>query len=284
MLKKKTDHFKKKEKGFTLIELVISIGLMSVLMMGGVFSFMKLIENAKTIDEQIISTTNMNVLAQVLPKYIGMAVNVDWHDLGVSPITNVGAGKGQIAFFNSGFDIAPQPPINIGLFLRESGSPNPGNTRGNLKGTALYFRNPTPDTPGEFRITTSGNGSGVKNLYSDASTFIFSDLVGLSLSPAGHGSIAGEPVRSVRVQITMRKFFSGRKTNWCTATAITAGTAGCNSVDRLRETKFRDVNKTIFISLTNNRISDESLTTAAGVIKTESLYGSLYFFRPVRLR
>lgn len=271
-------NLKKNQKGFTLIELVLSIGLMSVLMLGGVYSLMQLIQTAKTIDNQVTTTTSTGLLAQTLPKYLGMAVNLDWT---TGNITNVGAGKGRLRIYNSGFTLAQQPPIAVGLFLRESGSPNSGNFRGNLKGTAFYFQNPTPNTPGEFRIVTSGSGAGLKTLHSDASVFTFTDLVGLSIAPAGHSSTNGEPVRTVRVQLTSRKFFSGSKTNWCTGVAIRSNVGDCAT----RPTTFRDVNRVIFISAVNNRISDESLTVlGTAQPKTESLYGSLYFFRPVRLR
>jgi prepilin-type N-terminal cleavage/methylation domain-containing protein len=271
------NHNKSKQRGFTLIELILSIGLMTVLMLGGVYSLMQLIQTGKTIEEQIVTTTNTKLLAQTLPKFLGMAINVDWT---TAPINNVGAGKGQIRIYDSGFNLAPQPPVAVGLFLREAGSPNAGNFRGNLKGTAIYFQNPTPNTPGELRISTSGSGEGLKSLYSDASVFNFTDLVALSIGPAGHTSTNGEPVRAVRVQITSRKFYAGSKTNWCTERAIRDGLGDCAS----RPSNFRDIEKIIFVSLINNRISDESLTTVTGIVKPESLYGSLYFFNPVRLR
>jgi len=266
-----------KQSGFTLIELIISVALTSILMLGGVLSLIKLIETSKTIDEQVTTTTSTDVMVQILPKYLGMAINVDWT---ASNIVDLGANKGRLRLFNSGFNLTQQPPINVGLFLRETGSPNAGNSRGNIKATAFYFTNPTPDSPGEFRITTSGSGEGLKSLYSDASVHTFTDLVGLSISPAGHPSAVGDPVRTVRIQLTSRKFYSGGKSNWCTQAAIDGSLSDCAT----RPSTFRDIQKTIFVNLINNRISDESVVTASGEVKRESLYGSMYFFRPVRIR
>lgn len=286
-------NIKKSQVGFTLIELIISMSMMTFLMLGGAYSLMKLFETSTIATEQISLKTDISMLERLLPQYLGMAVNTRWT---TNPIGNIAADqKGEIFLdydSDPSFDVATPQTEAIALFLRETGSPNVGNTLGNLKGTAFYFKTPTVRTPGELLISTTGTAPGSSStLSSGAAAFTFSNITKLELTSTTPAA-DDEAVRVVQMNITVRKFLSGNRNFWCPDDQL--GVPACALVQGNPQTRssYRDINKVFYITLVNNNIIADNMSAvgvdANGVIQDdllveESIYGSLYFFKSVIL-
>lgn len=282
----------KNTRGFTLIELIISMSLLSFLILGGTYSLVKLFETTTIANEQISLKTDVSLLEKLLPLYLGMAVNTEWT---TAPIINITAGeRGKVRLgYESGFDVANPQTEAVALFLRETGSPNIGNTFGNLKGTAIYFREPSVETQGELLISTTGTAPGSSaTLSSSGAAFAFGNIVKLRMSSAVSSTNA-DLVKGVQFDITVRKFLSGNRNFWCPEDQI--ATPACASVqaDPSSMSNYRDIEKSFYINLINNNVIDDDIT-AVGVDETssnvsdiiveESAYGSLYFFKSVVLK
>ncbi len=288
----KSKSIKKSQRGFTLIELIISMSMMTFLMLGGAYSLMKLFETSTVANEQISLKTDVSMLERLLPQYLGMAVNTRWTS---NPIGNIAADqKGEILLdYDSGFDVATPQTVAIALFLRETGSPNIGNTFGNLKGTAFYFREPTVQTPGELLISTTGTAPGSSStLSSGTAAFTFSNIVKLELTSTTP-AVNNVAVRVVQIDITVRKFLSGNRNFWCPDDQLDVPACALVQGDSRTRSNYKDIDKVFYITLVNNNIIDDDMRAvgfdASGtnlqedILVEESIYGSLYFFKSVLL-
>lgn len=214
-------------------------------------------------------------LSFMLPLYLGQAVNVDWTG---GNINNINNGRGRIRRFTSAMTATRRPPVAIGVYLREAGNPSAVNARGDLRATGMYFRSPTPTTPGELIISSSGYGVGVARLSSDQPVQRFDNIVELRLRPGGLNTPNGRPVRVVEVSVVIRKFTLNTQAAefWCPQANINARSPGCRERN-IRN--FRDISHTLYIPLVNNAIETTDFINAAGDLRRETLYGNIYFFK-----
>ena len=216
-------------------------------------------------------------LSYMLPIYIGQAVNVDWTSANIG---NINGGRGRIRKFTSTMTANRAAPIAVGVYLREAGSPNALNARGDIRATGLYFRNPSPTTPGELLVSSSGFGVGATTLSSDQPIQRFDNIVEFSLMPGGQDTPNGQPIRVVEARVVIRKFTLNTLGGeyWCPQANINAGTAGCGA-GNIRN--FRDIVHILYIPLVNNAIETTDYINAAGDLRRETLYGNIYFFKQI---
>lgn len=257
-----------------MIELIVAVAiatLVSLMVLPGIHYITKAQIYLKESAE--LEETNKE-LSNIIPLYIGHAVNVDWTS---SAINNIDGGRGRMRIFNSSMTASVAPPVAVGVYLREVGDPGASNARGDIRATALYFRNPSPTTPGELLISTSGFGVGTTTLSSDQSAHRFENIVEFSLRPGGNSTI-NEPVRVVEARIVIRKFSLNNQGGdfWCPQFNIDNGSPGCGGAN-LRN--FRDIVHTLYLPVVNNAIDTTDYINTAGDLRKETLYGNLYFFK-----
>lgn len=259
-------------KGFTLIEMMISLAIAALVTLMSIPGLLLIQKGGRLSDREASFEENHRALSFALPYYLGQAVNIDWTS---GSIGNIGANRGQIRMFTSTLAPTPQNPVAVGVFLREIGRPGNGNSLGELRGTGIYFKNPTPSTEGEIIISSASAPSGSVQLSSDDFDQKFGSIVSLEVRPGGYDSTPGAPVRVVELNIVYRKFLTDDKSqwHWCPASLIQS-TPACPN-----QTSVRDVRKTIEIPLVNNALDTTDIINDAGERRKETLFGNLYFFR-----
>ncbi len=259
--------------GMSLIELVIALSIGTFVILGAMRTLSFFQKSDLQMDQIVEVETDIRRLSSVLPVFLGQGVNVDWTS---SSIGNIGTGRGKIRKYSSTFTNHPEAPVTLGVFLRETGRPTSSAPKGEIRATGVYFKRPSLKEPGELIVSSSTGEGGVVSLFASDEVFRFSSIVSLKISPGGLSVANGQAVRVVRVDLSLRRFWSGDKNDWrwCPVSEL-------NSIEECKtKANFKDTEYSFQISLYNNSIST-NFTTSSGVKKKESLFGSLYFFRPV---
>lgn len=265
--------FKNKQKsqeGFTIVETLIA-----VLLCAGVLIIAGSVLHAVGKTSMFVSYSadeeaNARSLEYILPIYMEQAINVDWTS---SSINNIGSSRGELRIFKSSLSLTPQAPETIGVFLREAGRPNMAVPSSDLRGTAIYFRNPTATTEGELIISASRSGTGAVVLSSENPSHVFNSIVELEVSPGGFPSNSGDVVRVAKVRIVYRKFLSTEKNLWRWCPTADIAKSDCDVGAR-----YKDIEHVFDIPFVNNTITTQ-FTNSSGNKRKETLFGDLYFFK-----
>jgi hypothetical protein len=252
--------------GYTLIELLMASGIGALVILGSTTMLLQFLQASWYSNHTSEQWSNIQTAQLILPQYFGQALNVDWTN---AAIGNIGAGRGQIRFFTSGFNATggAQAPESVAAFLREAGYPSPSNPGSDIRATAVYFRNPSVSESGQLIVSSSGPGFGPANLSSNDPWNVLDSIVELEVGNAGYLSVPGDPVRALRLRIVFRRFIDPDQTQWqyCPQDQIPSNNACQTSARFVDETVFLD------IPVVNNRIPTDFGTE-------ETLYGNLYFF------
>lgn len=260
-----------KQSGFSLLELMISIACCSLITLMSIPALLMILNGGRMNRETVDMEENNKMMSMILPNYIGQAINVDWTSF---PIVDISGDRGQILNFTSQYSPVADPlPITVGVFLREAGHPSTATAYGDIRAVALYFKNPSLTTAGEFTISSSPQNVGQVVLNSDQFEYRVGSLVGLKVSPGGYHIGDNTPVRVVQVEMVYRKFLTADASLWHWCPEDSLGEAGCDT-----GVSFKDIKKTIHISLVNNSIETSDFISGTNIRRKENLYGNLYFF------
>ena len=256
----------KNPKGFSLIEIMVASATGIIVIMIAVLGLLKVTTANLLVRYTADEWANNQAIKQALPAYMGQGLDVDWTS---GNINNIGGGRGKVRIYQSGFNAtgAPQVFTTVAAFLRETGFPSPALNSSSILATAIYFREPSLNAPGELIISSSGPGFGPIQLNSSNYRRKFDSIVELDIRPGGFSSSDGDPVRVARVRVVTRRFSKTDPAGWrwCPRSELATRSA-CNTA-----TKYVDQVQYINIPFANNTI-----TTHFG--SEETLYGQLYFF------
>lgn len=255
--------------GYTLIELVIAMSLSAVLALVSAAVLISLSRVGQLSEQTGEEKVSARILQKTLSRYLSGALNTDWTN---SVIDNVDSGRGKLRIFRSGLNAtssASQFQV-VGLFLREEGFPSLSQPSGDVRATAMYFKNPKPKEPGELRIVTSPSGHGAATLAPSQAQFRIENILEFEVSPGGYRSVSGDAARIVRVRYVYRRFSSLNKKDWrwCPQDKISKITA-CQTKEG-----FKDIEKIFQVTLFNNALE----TTIGGGAYKENILGDIYFF------
>lgn len=247
---------------------------MAIAVVYGAIEIMSYVQNASFYANHSADIeSEVRSISTTLPAFMGQAVNVDWTS---SSISNISGSRGLLRKFSSTLTSVQTNPITIGVFLRETGRPSAANSRSDLRATALYFRRPSVNTPGELLISSSAQGYGNATLNSADPVLSFGSIVDFQISPAGQQTANGSAVRVAKIELTVRKYWSGNRGDWrwCPASRLKSITA-CQT-----KANFKDSQYVLSIPFYNNSITT-NFNNSLGGKRQESLFGDLYFFRPL---
>lgn len=264
-------------QGYTLIELIIALSLSAVLALVASSALIAIGGAGAYGRRSAELEASSRFMDEVLRRYIGSAVHVDWTS---GNIGNIASGRGLIKKFRSGFSLSAAAPFEaIGLFIREAGSAGSSFNRGDLRATALYFKNPSPTTSGELKIVTSPHGMGAARLSPSQAQIEFDSIVELELSPGVYNVASGDAVRIMNVRVVTRKFTSEERGDWrwCPSDRINRQ-ASCRT-----KAPFRDIEKNFKLVMYNNAI-ETTLSNSDGSPHRETLLGNIYFYSEARNR
>lgn len=263
------------QQGLTIAELVISITILSLVVLV-TFEGLRLIHRTQfQFQGTVEQKTDFYMLEKVLSLHIGQAIEVDWTN---TRIENIDLGRGKIRAYQSGLaNTKDKPPVALGVFLREAGSPMSGAPSSKILASAVYFKEPTPFQSGELLIASSRNNSGQVTLNSEDADFRFKSLTQVRITSGGYKSKAGEPARVAKIETWQRKFTTPNKKSWrwCPQSLISKRSS-CKS-----SASFRDVKSTLYITITNNSF-DTGVLSSTGTTQKESVYGDTYNFTTLK--
>jgi|GEM_PF-5576057 len=258
----------KNESGFTLIEIVLALGILFFVMIG-VSSFMLNAGKARmNAEREADLRVDKAVFSRALEKYISSAVNVEWTS---AVINDVNAGKGLLRKYRSNLIAdANSAPLTLGLFLRDAGV-----NQSDIRATALYYKEPTPLTPGRISLATSTSGTGSVDLNSNSAELTLDSVVDFEIGVGGMDVVDGEPVRVVKLNITQRVFTSGDQNDWRWCPASMSAVPAC-----IMTVGVKDVESFYYLSLNKNLI-DTGVTRSTGANKMETIDGEVYIYENV---
>lgn len=291
-----------KQRGMTLSELMVGLGIMSIisLIMFGLFvlatnQFYAL--SAKSETDELgarLEYTLRSVFSQAMDVRFGAeptGAPVDTTPPNAYPlITDRGqiAATGLVAGDNNAarltFDSLASAPLNwyvLAVFLRETGlAAVPGPERGMARKTAVFYRPPSgaARTSGVIFVDhgpVPGAAGGLSPSYADD----FFDRVVL-FEMTKHKHALRNVVTSVDFRVHFRYYLrvgSGNTFAWCPAVNVNAGPAVCTTI-----MPWTDVEKQFSVTLRNNLLrssTDTNIASAPGQFE-ERVMGATYFFFP----
>lgn len=271
------------ERGFTLSELVTSIGVFSILVLVASVLSSWAIYRYYSVRDRLI-TENLGFQAEtVFRNTFGQALDIEFNNSNIPNNLSLTSRSGRV-YSNLGstgflFDEMGDSANwqNIALFYRENATglrSGTGAVRGNPLPTFVFYRRPSLTTSGViFFDLSAGPNSGVfmNPDYGD----VFIDRVStFGITKVRHATY--NKVTNIEVLIRLRyHMFTGRGRNWCPQTDIQNGVGGCTMVSN-----WRDLEKRFTVTLKNGLVKAAGVGSSV-VTSDERTLGNLYFFRLV---
>lgn len=275
----------KGQKGFTLAELVSSLGVFSILVLLATVLSSWAIYRYYSVRDRMLAE-EMAYRAEVAFKsFFSQAVDVNYSSGSVPQ--NLGGQTGRIyhnSVIGSGqgflFDQRSDSSnwTRVATFYREQSTGLTGGAAasGSLMKTAIFYREPTPTTSGVIFFDISSPSSSNALVSPDWGDLYVDRVSTFGMTKFTH-SIHNKTT-SVEVYLKFRYHsFSGSGTNWCPQLDIQSGTSGCGI-----QTTWRDLEKRFMVVLSNNLMKTQGSYTASAVAAEERTLGGLYFFRLVQ--
>lgn len=261
--------------GGSLYGLMLSLAIDSILALAVVGILAANVQGLMRTKSTVETEVQSSQVALLLQETIGSAINVDVQKSPVS-VGNIGAStRGLIASYTSTLKAHEPTSKVVAAFLYEVGRPSSTEVAGQLGSAAIFMQDPSPRTPGVLSISIAVAKPGQIVELSDLDrTEHFANIVEFQIEPTGFMTAEDrQPARSIRVRLVTRKFITGDDVDkrWCPALEM-------SRVECKTKATFNDVERVIRIGLRNNLLPEDSGRSP------ETVYGSLYFFKPVSLK
>lgn len=276
----------KNNKGMTLIEIIVSLGVSMIPLLAFIMILNFVIERIHVAMEQISVETNLATASQLIKTYLGQAVKVKCcrsaNCLGggaLSPIPfptfNLPVTADEPMMVAEGrLDCRDGAPTNwtagsqnaLGLFIRDAGTLNITQQAASLyQGTGLYFA-PANSTSANSRI---GHNSGTLFVYSGDPAQPLQELakaehlVDIEVVPGTLEVTSNDYLVSITYKITARAFGpnSSGQADYQIGSAPTAN--------------YKDIHSNVKVVFRNNRLG----TSATNGLTSERPFGQIYFFK-----
>lgn len=270
----------KRERGFSLMEVVTALGVSGILLLVvttlSFYSYFQF-QNMKT---RLEAEIEANRLEYLFKTYLTQAVNISGAvGAGLTEATGAnftindvnatgqwfGPPNGAAVIWDQMGDLAGDW-VTLGVFVREVGTAAAG---GELVPTAIWFRKPSAITSGVVFFDDGSNPGNMAPSYSDQF------VSGITRLEFQRRDVA-DALASLRISFTLRYHVkSGASVNgWCPVADINAAVVGCVNANN----NFREIEKNFDVVVRNNYRSDTSVDGSAVEQRT---LGRLYFFKVI---
>lgn len=270
------------QRGFTLIEVMTSLGVLSILVLIASVLSMWAVQRFMSVKERLLGEATAYAAEAQFRNAFGQALDVNFTTAAIAaapagPIGSVMhttvAGTTASFEFDQMADSADW--TRIALFYREQ-SPGLGATAQSSRGAAIpmtiTYRRPTATTSGVIFFVNGVEGSAAALTPSYNRSFV--DRITLfGISKRRHPSYDKTTSVDVHLKIRYHTHFGGG-TNWCPQLDTAAGIAGCN-----QRAAWRDLERRFSVTLRDNFLKAANDFVSSAVSAEERTMGNLYFFR-----
>lgn len=253
-----------RSRGVTLVELIISMGIVSFVVMVTVVLLIQLNKKKLQIDDRMDSESGLLRAEWILRTYLSQAVNM--YGTGNTSLDGYGGPTGRIRLFN-GISSTLTPAINtVAVFNREAGNRGMGGSA--IRSTGIFFHKPTATSSGVVFVDAGANPAAISPDYSDL--FIENVVEFETRNFTYHQNDPSRPLLSAEIRIVVRYFTTENTSkSWCPKADIAANVC-------TQPTNYKDDERIFRVFFRNNDLN----TTARGGNLREFAQGFLYFFGP----
>ena|GEM_PF-1645012 len=289
-----------RQKGFTLIELMVGLGVLSVLILLATVLSTWATYRYFSVRDRLLTETIAYQAENIFRGVFGQAVDVAFTgSFSADGLPEALAGRtGQI--YDDGVALTGQPErrrfdfdrisaskpwMRVATFYRENstgittglGVKGAGATaKGGSLPTMVFYRSPTVDKSGVifFDLSSLNNNNALKTPdYGD----VFIDRISsFEIVKTRHVNPSFNKTTSIEVNLKFRyHLFAGGKASWCPMEDISSGASGCSN-----GSVSRDIERHFVVTLGNNLLKAAGSGYFGSVSKEEErVMGDLYFFR-----